>query len=183
MPKAKNDTNKAAKAQEKAKQKADLAAQKALKKAADAERVRADSVEYEKRIRTVQEWIIDDWPSVDIIAQIFLKWQIEERQAKRYISEARSRWVAEESLVVDHKRRLKIQTLKKLKRSLKDSFKGTPAGIRAIMFVEKEIIKLEGTQPAKKLELTGKDGADLSVGNNVTTVVMIKNPHDDNSNK
>lgn len=120
-----------------------------------------DKIEFEKRLRVVQEWIIEDWPSVDIISQINLKWGIEERQAKRYIAEARRRWVETEDAVVEQKRKLKIQSLKKLKRSLKETFKGTPGGIRAIISVERELIKLEGLAPATKVEVTGKEGGPI----------------------
>lgn len=117
-----------------------------------------DKIEYEKRIRIVQEWILEDWPSVDIISQIGGKWGLEERQAKRYISEGRRRWVNEVQILIEHKRKLKVQSLNKLKRSLKEPYKGTPAGINAITRVEDRIIKLEALDHAKKFEITGKDG-------------------------
>lgn len=122
---------------------------------------KADNVEFERRIRAVQEWLIEDWPYQDMVASVINKWGVEERQAKRYIKVARERWVSQEQEVVDHKRRLKVQSLKKLKRSLIEKYKGTPAGIRAIVAVEKLIINLEGLEPAKKLELLGKGGGDL----------------------
>jgi hypothetical protein len=184
MRKQKAHSDPEAKAAQKAEKDQKRAADKAAReqrRADSQKKAHADKLEYEKRIRIVQEWLIEDWPYTDIVQQIMLKWGIEDRQAKRYVAEARTRWVADEQEALDHKRRLKIHSLKKLKRSLRDSFKGTPAGIRAIMHVEKEIINLEGFRPAKKFELTGKDGKDLPL-NNVTTVVVIKNPHDD-SNK
>ena len=120
-----------------------------------------DKIEYEKRIRIVQEWILEDWPYGDIVQQIILKWGIEERQAKRYVAEARNRWVKDESILIGNKRKLKILSLKKLKRSLRENFKGTPEGIRAIMAVEKEIITLEGIRPAEKHEIGGLNGQPL----------------------
>ena len=86
----------------------------------------ADKIEFDKRIRVVQEWIIEDWPSADIIAQVISKWGICDRQAKRYLAEARKRWTQDEQALVDHRRRMKVESLKKLKRSLKESYKGTP---------------------------------------------------------
>jgi len=120
-----------------------------------------DKIEYEKRIRIVQEWILEDWPYGDIVQQIILKWGIEERQAKRYVAEARKRWVNDESILIGNKRKLKILSLKKLKRSLRESYKGTPEGIRAIMAIEKEIITLEGIRPAEKHEIGGLNGQPL----------------------
>lgn len=121
---------------------------------------KVDKIEYEKRVRIVQEWILEDWPSCDIIAQIVQKWGLEDRQAKRYISEARKRWADDDREVIDRKRRIKIMSLKKLKRSLQDRYKGTPQGINAVVAVEKEIIKLEGLEVPKKLE--EKTDIDLS---------------------
>lgn len=124
-----------------------------------------DSVEKEKRIRAVQEWIIDEWPSVDIIKQINQMWGVEERQAKRYISEAKERWMQDADKIMERKRVLKVEGLKKLKRSLTEKWKGTPAGINAIVRVEKEIIKLEGLRAPEKIEIDHgiKDLEDLPV--------------------
>jgi hypothetical protein len=116
---------------------------------------KVDKIEYSKRIRIVQEWLIEDWPSTDIIMQIFQKWGVGERQAKRYISVARQLWVSDEQAVIEQRRKFKVQSLKKLKRSLLDRFKGTPAGIRAIIAVEKEIIKLENLRPPVKVLHSG----------------------------
>lgn len=126
---------------------------------------KTDPIEIDKRVRQVMEWLIEDFPYDDIVTQIVVKWGVCDRQAKRYIATARDRWGKAEQGLIDQKRRLKIASLKKLKRSLKDSHKGTPGGIRAILQVEREIIKLEGLNPALKLELTGKDGEPIQTRN------------------
>jgi hypothetical protein len=131
---------------------------------------KVDKIEYEKRIRLIQEWILEDWPSCDIITQVTVKWPVGERQAKRDIAEARKRWVSDDTAVTDHKRRLKVESLKKIKRSLLEKHKGTPAGIRALVAVEKEIISLEGLRKPVKVELTGKDGQPIQTEN--TSVVL-----------
>lgn len=131
-----------------------------------------DNIEKEKRIRIVMEWILEDWSSVDIINNIIAKWGVSERQAQRYIKEGRTRWVAEERQVIDHKRRLKVQSLKKLKRSLDPKFKGTPQGIHAIMAVEKQIIALEQLEPARKLELSGVNGSPIQTENTTTVLYL-----------
>lgn len=124
-----------------------------------------DKIEKDKRIRIVMEWILEDWPSNDIVAQIVSKWGLSERHAKRYIAEARAAWTKNEDQKVEHQRKLKIESLKKLKRSLKDQHKGTPLGIRAILAVEREIIKLQGLNPATKVEITGKNGKPIQTEN------------------
>jgi hypothetical protein len=129
-----------------------------------------ESIEKEKRIRIVMEWILEDWASPDIVSQIETKWGLSERQAWRYLAEGRKRWVKGEDVVIEHKRKMKIETLKKLKRSLLPQYKGTPAGIRAQMKVEDKIILLEQLEPAKKLEISGKDGQPIQTEN--TSVVL-----------
>jgi len=134
-----------------------------------------DNIEWDKRIRIVQEWLIDDWSSTDIIAQINNKWGIEERQAKRYISEARSKWNEDEDELIKQKRKRKVAKLQKLSRSLDKKFIGTPAGIRSILSVEKELINLEGLRPATKVELTGKDGRPIQTENTSVLLVLPTN--------
>jgi len=125
-------------------------------------RRKVDTVEYEKRIRIIQEWIIDDWPYTDVVNQIIAKWGIQERQAKRYIKDARERWVADEKEHIDKLRSMKVMSLKKLKRSLQEKYKGTPLGINAVLNVEKELIKLQGLEPVKKIQLDANVKTDLS---------------------
>lgn len=121
---------------------------------------KSDNIELENRIRQVQEWIIDDYTAGDIEKQCVLKWEVSDRQARRYIAEARDRWLEDDKELIDNKRRLKVQTLKKLKRSILDRFKGTPHGIMAILRVESKIIELEGIKPATKLEIDHKNTND-----------------------
>lgn len=126
---------------------------------------KVDKVEYEKRVRIVQEWILEDQAYSDMVAAIMQRWGLEDRQAKKYIKQARDRWVDQEQVVIDQKRRLRIEGLKKLKRSMKDLYKGTPSGIDAILKIDKEISKLEGIYPATKLEVSGNDGQPIQTQN------------------
>ena len=116
---------------------------------------KVDALQKYQRIRQVMEWILEDYTSTDIVQQIIAKWGLSERHAKRYVSEARKNWINQESILLEHKRKLKLETLKKLKRSLKAEYAGTPKGIRAILAVEKEIIALEGYA---KLKIEDDDG-------------------------
>jgi hypothetical protein len=121
----------------------------------------SDKNEFNKRVRLIQEWIIDDYPTQDIISQAMQLWGVTDRQSYRYLKEARKKWNSQADETIEQKRRLKIQSLKKLKRSLKDQYKGTPKGITAVLAVDKEIIKLENLRPAEKIEVTGKNGAPI----------------------
>lgn len=122
-------------------------------------------LEYEKRIRIVQEWILEDFPVGDIKSNMDAKWGISERQAQRYIKEARKRWVADEDILIAHKRKLRVLKLQKLSRSLKDHYKGTPEGIKALLAVEKEIISLEALRQPIKLEHSGANGKPIQTEN------------------
>lgn len=117
-----------------------------------------DKVEKEKRTRIVMDWIIQDLTYYDIIAKIGKKWGLEARQAKRYIRDARKQWEGNADEELQAKINRKIITLKRLKNSLKKEFEGTPAGIRAIVVVEKEIIALEKMYPATKVQLSDPNG-------------------------
>jgi hypothetical protein len=117
---------------------------------------RATAIEKNNRLFTIQGWILEGVPDRLIVKQIIQVWPIDLRQAERYIKEAYSNWSKIEGVDIDMKRELKIAELKQLKRSLSQEYKGTPAGIRAIMMIEKEIIKLEGIQLPKHIDITTK---------------------------
>lgn len=114
-----------------------------------------DKIEMEKRLRIVQEWIIDDHPYVEIVSNTCREWKLSEPQAKRYIKKARARWADSEQEVIDQKRRRKIETLKRLKKKMDSQYANTPSGIRAILMVEREIAKLENLYPATKIKVGG----------------------------
>lgn len=129
-----------------------------------------DKIEYQRRIFTIQGWIVDGAHYQLMIRQIIssgwtkAKNHIDQvRSAKRMIADAREQWIDEEEGDIEERRKLKISQLKQLIRSMKDAFKGTPSGIKAIISVEKEIIKLEGLALPKKIELSGKDGKPIEV--------------------
>lgn len=126
-----------------------------------------NSLEKTNRIRTLIEFLLDDRLSVDIQKYCMDKWNITDRQARRYIADARKMLQKETQHNTDHLRRLKINSLQKLKNSLKEIYKGTPRGISAVLHVEKEIAELQNLYPAKKVELTGKDGQPIQTENTI----------------
>jgi len=81
------------------------------------------------------------------------EWGISTRQAKRYIADAYKSWKTDSEIDMETRRQAKIAELQQLKRSLKAQYKGTPAGIRAIMAVEKQIIRLE-PYSVKRVDVT-----------------------------
>lgn len=89
------------------------------------------------------EWMIDDFAISDILQQICSKWNVEESQADELLALAQAEWKKNERENNEQKRLRKIESLKKLKRSLKEAYRGTPAGISVLLGVEKELYKLE----------------------------------------
>ncbi|SHJ20684.1 hypothetical protein SAMN05443429_11239 [Cruoricaptor ignavus] len=140
---------------------------------------KATKIESEKRLIQVQYWIIDGVQDGVILQQMQTQWKIKIRQARNYLREAYQRWKSDENITVELKRAAKIAELKQLKRSLKENYKGTPMGIRAIMDVEKEIIKLENITPPKKVEVTGADGGALQVDTTLKAVEVYEIPPPD----
>ncbi len=124
-------------------------------------------IEYDKRIFAVQGWIIEGIQPALIIKQIIDNGWCQKRQAERYLREARKRWLDVPEADLEDKRKLKVNELQQLKRTLKERFKGTPSGIRAVLEIEKQIIILEKLKPAKQVEVSGKDGNPIEVENTI----------------
>lgn len=107
---------------------------------------RIGSIEMEKRIRAVQEWIISDHPDSDIITSCMSMWDVSKRQSQRYIKEANMRVVKlnEKSLTI--KRATRIQAVKKLLKGLPNEVLRTPGGVNAALRAHKYIGKLEAIE-------------------------------------
>lgn len=119
---------------------------------------RATNAETEKRIFTIQGWILDGIQNHLIIKQITTEWGLSDRQAERLISKAFNTWNEVEGIEIEKKRRLKIAELKQKSRSLKNEYRGTPAGLSTQLKFEKEIIKLEGLYlPKEKKVILSND--------------------------
>lgn len=137
-----------------------------------AARKRASKTELASRIFTIMGWIVDGVQSALIVRQIVTAGWCDKRQAERLLKLARHQWASVEEGNIEQKRKLKVIELQQTKRSLKEEYKGTPAGIRAIMAVEKEIIRLENLAPAIKVNLSGKNGEPLPPPVSNTSVVL-----------
>lgn len=126
---------------------------------------KSTKIEYEKRIFTIQGWIIDGVQPALIIKQIQTQGWAKERQAKRLLQSAWSRWTDIPEADLESKRKLKIAELQQLKRSLKEQYKGTPTGVLAQLAVDKMIIRLEGYAPAQKHILQGDEDKPVVIEN------------------
>lgn len=105
---------------------------------------KSSRIDTERRVYTMQGWIIDGVQDYLILKQATAQWDISLRQARRYLKRAYENWKQDEDISFEEIKGAKIAELKQLKRTLKDEFKGTPQGIRTIMSVEKQIIRLQG---------------------------------------
>ncbi len=108
-------------------------------------KARPDKVEFEKRLITIQGWMIESIPSAMIVQQILLKdWAKSERHAFILLQKARERWIKFEDDNILEKRKMRVQELRGMIRAMKQEYKVTPMGIRTILSIQKEISKLEG---------------------------------------
>lgn len=139
-------------------------------------KVKTDKTEYLKRIFAIQGWILEGVQSALIIKQILNhNWCQSQRHAERMLQQARDLWTSIPEAEISQKRKLKIAELQQLKRSLKEQYKGTPAGISAMARIDKMIIHLEGIAPAKKVEITGRDGEPIKTEHTKTILYLPKN--------
>lgn len=111
---------------------------------------RTADIEVERRIRSVQEWIIADRADVDIISACIANWGVSKRQAQRYIKTAGERWKEQNEKSIHIKRATRIQATKKLINNITPELLKTPAGFNAVIRAYKFLDRLEGTTPTKQ---------------------------------
>lgn len=123
---------------------------------------KSDKIEYGKRVATVQEYILRDYSSTQIIAHCVASYRVSERQAKRYIQDAYAGFEA--ITAADKKQRLNFHVQKRMKllREIDPAEKNSAFGVRTVLEVMKDIAKLEGLY-VEKHEHTGKDGRPIEM--------------------
>lgn len=112
-------------------------------------RQKASQLEKEKRIFTIQGWILDGVQDYLIEKQV-INWGISSRQAKRYIKEAYDRWKNDSTIDITRRRDARIAELKQDIRGMDEKFRKTPLGLRTMLAFKKELSKLEDLYPAKR---------------------------------
>ena len=104
-----------------------------------------DKLELSRRIRIIQDWILQDHVTTDIIHQSLLQWPgISERQAYRYLWAAKQFFIEKESENLDRKRAYYLARKRKLLRDMNPDEKKTAAGVAAANRVLDSMAKLEG---------------------------------------
>lgn len=119
---------------------------------------KSDNIEKEKRLRIVQEWILQDYLTSDIVNQCINKWGVTERQAYRYISNANDAFAKITEKKLERRLNYHIQRRNKLLRDLEEKQKKTPAGIGVQLNILQDIAKLEKLYTLK-VEVAGPNGA------------------------
>ena len=127
----------------------------------------------EKRIFTVQGWLIDAVPDYLILKQIIDNWNLSRRQARRYLDDAYKRWNVDTDATTDDKRQHAIARLQNEIRTMDEKFKNTPAGKATILRYEKEINKLEGLYRPKKVQLSNDPENPVEIGGSQVVVFQL----------
>ena len=122
---------------------------------------RSTKLETDKRVFTIQGWIISGVPDYLILKNIEQQFKdktgipVGRRQAKNLLEKAYLTWHAEQVTEIEQKRSLRIAELKQDIRNMKDEYKGTPRGMAVVNNIKKEISKLEALYPVRTLRVQG----------------------------
>ena len=133
--------------------------------------VRSSKLETEKRVFTIQGWIINGVPDYLILKNIEQQFVnkdgefIKRRQSKVLLQKAYKIWHDEQEATVEQKRSLKIAELKQDVRSMASEFKNTPQGMAVLLNYKKEINKLEAIYPVTKIMIQGDKENPLVITN------------------
>lgn len=104
--------------------------------------MKVDKLTMELRVRTVMDWILAGHMTKDIIGSCGTKWNVDQRQAYKYIKAARVYFVklTEE----DIKERLAFHIAARMQIYVNLDDKNKPMGARAAVEILKDIAELEG---------------------------------------
>lgn len=119
---------------------------------------RSTKLETEKRVFTIQGWIITGLADYLILKNIEQHYSVGRRQAKNLLQKAYKSWHEDQEATIEQKRTLRIAELKQDIRSMKDVYKGTPQGMAVVNNIKKEISKLEALYPEKETYYTRRPG-------------------------
>jgi hypothetical protein len=103
---------------------------------------KSSNIELDKRIRAVQEWMMQGYTSADIARQIMSKYDLKVRMAYKYIRKAYEVFKEQSVKDLEADRQFHIQARMKLFRELQDKTSCKPAGVA--LAILQDIAKLEG---------------------------------------
>lgn len=125
--------------------------------------VRSSKIEAKERIRYVQELILNDIGSQDIIRAITSKWDVSDRQAYRYLDSANAEFEEKKKLSLERKKAFYKARKLKLIRSMDPDEKKTAAGVTAVNKILDSMAKMDGIN-MDKLEINIPNLANLKFG-------------------
>lgn len=126
---------------------------------------KSTKIETEKRVFTIQGWIINGVQDYLILKNIEQEWGVGRRQSKNLLQKAYQIWHEDQEATIEQKRALRIAELKQNIRSMKEQYRGTPQGMNAVNQIQKEINKLEGIYPARQIVVQGDSDKPLVITN------------------
>ncbi len=134
---------------------------------------RTDTIEYERRVLDIQKWITHGIPYSLIIKKIVVdnNW-CNTRNAKEMVKRAKAAWLKEAKEDLEEEVAIKIDQLQQMKLELKSEYRGTPAGIQALMIIEKELIKLQ-----RLYQYSDSGNNDLGEQNSKVIVEIVSSGH------
>jgi len=130
--------------------------------------IKSTKIETEKRVFTIQGWIIKGVPDYLILKNIEQEWLVKRRQAKNLLQKAYKIWHEEQEATIEQKRSMRIAELQQDIRGMKEEYKGTPRGMAVINSIKKEISKLEALYPARTHVLQGNPEKPITMKVSVT---------------
>lgn len=116
---------------------------------------KATKIETEKRVFTIQGWILSGVPDYLILKNIEQTWPVGTRQAKNLRQKAYKIWHEDQEATIEQKRALRIDELKQDVRNMRPEYKGTPKGMAVVNAIKKEITKLEALYPPTRHIIQG----------------------------
>ena len=128
---------------------------------------RAKIVEVEKRVRAVQEWILQGQFTKDIIAQMCQLWGIGERAAYKYLKKALKDIQNENTKTLEEKKAYHVQLRLKLFRDLEH--KNKPNGAKTALRIVDSIAKIDGAMPIRD----NQSGLENSDGEKEKKAIML----------
>lgn len=98
------------------------------------------------QVLTIQNWMVSGMPDFEMVQQAMVQWGINCATAREYLRQAYRNWQTDHQIELETRRNAKIAELQQLKYSMKAEYAGTPNGIRAVLAIEKEIMRLSGLE-------------------------------------
>lgn len=126
---------------------------------------RSSKLDMEKRLFTIQGWILNGVPEYLILKNIEKDFGVKRRMAKYLIQKAFQTWYENEHATIEQKRSLRIAELKTDIRNMSVEYKKTPEGMKIMLAYKKELSKLEGLyhNPIQKIKLQGDEESPIVI--------------------